>query len=54
MENNEENQKRFSIDNRVISNALLTFIWALRPDTCVPYENSLYIIEKLKENNVLF
>lgn len=54
MENNEENQKRFSIDNRVTSNTLPTFIWTLRHDTCVPYENSLYMIEKLKENNVLF
>ena len=39
MENNEENQKRFSIYNRVILNTLYTFIWTLRHDTLVPYES---------------
>ena len=52
--NNEENQKLFSIENRVNSKTLPTFIWTCKPDTCVPYENSLFMIEKLKENSVLF
>jgi len=53
-ENNEENQKLFSIENRVNSNTLPTFIWTIKNDKIVPYENTLYMIEKLKENNVLF
>ena len=49
---NKENRKRFSIDNRVSPNTLPTFIWTCKPDTLVPYENSLFMIKKLKENNV--
>ena len=29
-----------------------TFIWTTIEDTCVPYENSLLLVEALKENNV--
>ena len=54
IDNNEENQKLFSIENRVNNNTLPTFIWTLKNDKVVPYENTLYMIEKLKENNVLF
>ena len=52
--NNEENQKLFSIENRVNSNTLPTFIWTCKPDKIVDYENTLIMVEKLKENNVIF
>ena len=51
---NLEKQKLFSIDNRVNSNILPTFIWTCKPDAIVPYQHTLYMIEKLKENKVLF
>ena len=54
IENNEKNQKQFSIEYRVNSETLPTFIWTLRNDTIVPYENTLFMIQKLKENNVTF
>jgi acetyl esterase/lipase len=50
--NDEKNRKLFSIENRVNPNTLPTFIWTCRPDTTVPYENSLFMIKKLKENKV--
>ena len=50
--NDEKNRKLFSIENRVSPNTLPTFIWTCRPDTTVPYENSLFMIKKLKENKV--
>ena len=54
MEDNEENRKLYSIDYRVNSNTLPTFIWTCKPDKIVDYENTVFMIEKLKENNVLF
>ena len=53
-ENNEKNQKLFSIDYRVNNNTLPTFIWTIKNDKKVPYENTLFMIKKLKENNVTF
>lgn len=52
LENNEENRNKFSIENRVNSYTLPTFIWTVKTDKVVPYENSLYMIYKLKENHV--
>ena len=51
---NAENKKLFSIENRVNSQTLPTFIWTLRYDKVVPYQNTLYMIQKLEENNVKF
>ena len=53
-ENNEELQKMYSIENRVNNKTLPTFIWTIKNDKVVPYENTLFMIEKLKENNVTF
>ena len=52
--NDEKHRKFFSIQNRVNSKTLPTFIWTIKNDKVVPYENTLFMIEKLKENNVTF
>ena len=52
--NNIKNRKYFSVENRVNSETLPTFIWTAKKDKVVPYQNSLYMIEQLKKNNVLF
>ena len=54
IENNKQNRKIFSIENRVNSKTLPTFIWTCKPDKIVNYKNTLFMVEKLKENNVLF
>ena len=54
IEDNEENRKLYSIDYRVNSNTLPTFIWTCKPDKIVNYENTVFMVEKLKENKVLF
>ena len=51
-ENTEENRILFSVENRVNSTTLPTFIWTVRHDELVPYENTLYMVEKLKEYNI--
>lgn len=53
LEKNEENLKLFSVELRVNSTTLPTFIWTIRNDTLVPFENTLYMVGKLKEYNVL-
>ena len=50
---NEKNQKLFSIENRVTSNTLPTFIWTIKNDEVVPPENTLYMIEALKNKKVM-
>ena len=52
IKNDIKNQKLFSIENRVTTKTLPTFIWTVKPDKIVPYENTLYMIEKLKEKKV--
>ena len=52
IENNINNQKLFSIENRVTSKTLPTFIWTIKNDRVVPYENTLFMIKALRENNV--
>lgn len=52
--NNKKNQKLFSIEYRVNNDTLPTFIWTLKNDKIVPYENTLFMIKKLKENKVKF
>ena len=54
IENNLDNQKLFSIDNRVNSKTLPTFIWTCKPDKIVNYQNTEIMVEKLKENKVMF
>ena len=54
IKNNIKTQKYFSIENRVNSETLPTFIWIVKKDHLVPYQNTLFMIEKLKNNNVLF
>ena len=52
IKNDIKNQKLFSVENRVTSKTLPTFIWTVKHDKTVPYENTLYMIEKLKEKKV--
>lgn len=54
IKNDEKHRELFSIQNRVNSHTLPTFIWTIKNDEVVPYENTLFMIEKLKENNVTF
>lgn len=50
--NTEENAIKFSIENRVSKDTPPTFIWTTKTDQAVPYENSLMMIEALKNNNI--
>ena len=54
VKNNKKNQKLFSIEYRVNSDTVPTFIWTVKKDKVVPYENTLYMIEKLKKYKILF
>ena len=47
-----ENRKIFSINNRVSNDTLPTFIWTLKNDKTVPYENTLEMINSLKKYGV--
>ena len=51
---NIEIRKKFSIENRINKNTLPTFIWTTKEDQLVPYENTLVMIEKLKEYGVKY
>ena len=44
----------FSVENRVNSDTLPTFIWTVKHDKTVPYENTLFMLEKLTKYNVTF
>jgi acetyl esterase/lipase len=52
--NNSTYHQLFSVDNRVSSDTLPTFIWTVRQDKVVPYENTLFMVEQLKKYNVTF
>ena len=52
--NNKKNRKLFSIENRVTPKTLPTYIWTIQNDKTVPYENTLYMIQELKKNNVKY
>ena len=52
--NNEKNQQLFSIENRVNKDTLPTFIWTVQNDKVVPYENTVFMIDKLKEFNITY
>ena len=51
-ENNKILQKEFSIDQRVNNNTLPTFIWTLKDDKTVPYENTRLMIKQLKKYEI--
>ena len=44
----EKERQMFSIENRVNKETIPTFIWTLKNDKTVPYENSLYMINVLR------
>ena len=48
----EKERQMFSIENRVNKETIPTFIWTLKNDKTVPYENSLYMINSLKKNGI--
>ena len=50
--NTQENRYKFSIDKRVNGNTVPCFIWTTKTDVSVPYENTLMLIDALKEHNV--
>ena len=52
--NNTKYHKMFSVENRVNSDTLPTFIWTVKHDKIVPYENTLFMLEKLTKYNVTF
>ena len=43
---------KFSIDKRVNKETVPTFIWTIKNDKIVPYENSLFMIDSLKKNKI--
>ena len=47
-----ENRKIFSINNRVSNDTLPTFIWTLKNDKTVPYENTLDMINSLNKYGI--
>lgn len=49
-----ENQKKYSINNRVNENTPACFIWTTKDDQSVPYENTLLMINSLKENGITY
>ena len=49
---NAENRKIFSVNNRVTNNTIPTFIWTIKNDKTVPYENTLAMIESLKKYGI--
>ena len=50
--NNKKMWKLFSIENRVNNDTLPTFIWTLKNDKTVPYENTLAMIDSLQKFGV--
>ena len=52
--NSKKFKKKFSIENRVNINTLPTFIWTTKEDKTVSYNNSLIMIEKLKEYGIKY
>ena len=49
---NAENRKIFSVNNRVTNDTIPTFIWTIKNDKTVPYENTLAMIESLKKYGI--
>ena len=56
-ENNTSTEKDwelYSIENRVNSDTIPTFIWTVKNDNIVPYENTLAMIDSLKKNGIKY
>ena len=51
---NENNRILYSIQNRVNKNTVPCFIWTVKPDTLVDYNNTVLMIDALKKNNIKF
>ena len=51
-EMSHELKEKLSAQKHVTKDYPRTYIWTTKNDTCVPYENSLMMVEALKENNV--
>ena len=52
--NKKENWEKYSIEKRVSNETLPTFIWTIKNDKIVPYENSVFMIKSLEEKKVKF
>lgn len=50
--NNDKLAHELSIENRVNKETPPTFIWTTKEDQAVPYENTLMLIDALKNNNI--
>lgn len=48
----EKDWEKFSIENRVNNNTIPTFIWTIKNDLTVPYENTLAMIDSLKKYGI--
>ena len=53
-EKDEKLWEKYSIDKRVNNETISTFIWTIKPDKLVPYENSLFMIKSLKKNGIKY
>lgn len=51
---NKENRIKFSIHKRVNSNCIPCYIWAVKTDELVPYENTQMMIEELKNKGIKY
>ena len=50
----EKEWEEFSVENRVNNDTLPTFIWTVKNDIIVPYENTLAMIESLKKFGIKY
>ena len=51
---NENNRKLFSIQNRVNKNSVPCYVWTMKTDQTVDYNNTLLLVDALKKNNIKF
>ena len=51
---NETLNDLLSAEKNIDSTYPPTFIWTTKEDTCVPYENSVLLVEALERNNVKY
>lgn len=50
--NTLDNRIKYSVEKRVDSTTVPTFIWTTKDDETVPYENTLMMIDALKKHNI--
>ena len=48
----EKEWEKFSVENRVNNETIPTFIWTIKNDNTVPYENTLAMIDSLKKYGI--